>query len=387
MLNPITRSPPSRLISNIALHFSIAIFAFLAAVNCAIQSQAHECDAILSDKLVDSSVITSERFAQNALQSYLCTSNFNEAKSSGKLDAAAKYKLFSGSISTSSDSFNQWKAESCGGSSSSERMQDFYLNSQRALKDSVVSAWQSCMARSSGLTCYPQPAGDEDKFVFILNWQPTAQAQAKISESSIIGGRNLSSPNIGAQVVEKGSVLMSGRRDIIVGRTPRQSVIATVSADYGGSVQSCSVVIPYVPPVKLSQETARPKKGPTGRWCREDLLSSVNDIAVLNLLLTAKSVEFTGEMSTGQKMGNLPSPPLVLRKRESIKMNEAEFAIRDTFEFPGLAPAAAGIWPKMREDFYRMPDDDHLSVFKQEITFMDGNKRTQELSFSFRRCD
>ncbi|PXW61586.1 hypothetical protein [Chelatococcus asaccharovorans] len=229
--------------------------------------QAQQCDSILNRSLMNSHDVVNKSSAKSAMTNQFCNSSFNDAKSSGSLSGGVSYGIFDAEVAQSDSSYQSWKSENCGSSSSADQAATYRFEAQRALSSQAIAAWEACMTESEGLSCYAKPNQDPNVVVITISWRPPGPGASIIQEAELIGGRRQG----GAEgfILPPNSEIAWGKRNIMLTRDGKKGITAAITVLYGTQRSySCEVRAPAldtpppppptIPPVSVIWQSAMP---------------------------------------------------------------------------------------------------------------------------------
>ncbi len=159
-------------------------------------TSAHaDCDAILNESLLSTNQVRDENAARFAFAQSFCNKTYQQMGSSDSFSIGVKYKVFGGNFNQSESSFNSWKQENCGSTSSEQSTQNFRFAATSALNDAAIRAWEQCNQQINGLTCTLSRADDPEDVTLMVNYRVDGNVNAKVTRSYINNGENPESNN------------------------------------------------------------------------------------------------------------------------------------------------------------------------------------------------
>ncbi len=204
---------------------------------------APSCDAVLANSLI--SKLGQGAAADAATQRYLsCAFSFEDHRRTYGDLAAFAFELSGGKGPYDQASYDQLQASQCAGLSAKQASSAAAYRVQQSADVEAIKAWRDCKFGQPGLSCVAQPmAGGEDVLVQLI-WRSDRDALAKVTSSSLRGGRVLTERTPPGQLLQKGALLGRGMRTLRLARNGEAAVSGALNVSAEGAVRTCTLFVP-----------------------------------------------------------------------------------------------------------------------------------------------
>jgi hypothetical protein len=212
---------------------------------------ADDCDAIISDRLLNRDDISNESEEELAILSDICSSSFEEFSNKRSKSASAKYKLISGKFGSCKEEFNRKHSESCSKYSNEQHRKQSFFRAQQALSDKAIEAWAQCKQANEDLACWISSTGSSKRFRLNLKWRKPFDGETKVESSTIANGLNATKQNLGSSVFADGQEIKDGRVSVLISvEDPDDTVDVAINVLHDDRMsKSCDVS--FVPTLKV----------------------------------------------------------------------------------------------------------------------------------------
>lgn len=256
------------------------IVCFLSTV-----ANAEDCDRILDSNLLDQSQVVDKTAAADAEANSFCNKTYKEMQDSHSLSGSGEYAwgFISGNGDSSESSFNSWKQENCGNSSSEHNADAYHYSAQRALSSQAIGAWRECKLNAVGLSCYAEPNSDPDTASVVLGWRPSGTREAKVDHSLARNAVNQTDPSIPHQLYARDARMYPGSDTLVFQREKPGSMEFSLAVIYGDDVRyTCNVFVPA--PAKRTFKRVAASFNILGDWCPSDNMPALGISGTPNAL-------------------------------------------------------------------------------------------------------